>query len=105
MKKITICRLCSACCPVEVNIEQGEITGAKRITPFEKTIFCSKLANVRKIIYSKQRLQKPLFREKLNEEFKEVSWQEALSFIAYKMNKIKKGIWCFISCSFKRHGS
>jgi anaerobic selenocysteine-containing dehydrogenase len=90
MKKITICRLCSACCPVEVNIEQGEITGAKRITPFEKTIFCSKLANVRKIIYSKQRLQKPLFREKLNEEFKEVSWQEALSFIAYKMNKIKK---------------
>ena len=90
MKKVTNCRLCSACCPVEVNIEQGEITGAKRITPFEKTISCPKLANVRKIIYSKQRLQKPLLREKLHEDFKEVSWQEALSFIAYKMNKIKK---------------
>ncbi|MDI6714333.1 MAG: molybdopterin-dependent oxidoreductase [Thermodesulfovibrio sp.] len=90
MKKITNCRLCSACCPVEVNIEQGEITGAKRITPFEKTISCLKLVNVRKIIYSKQRLQKPLLREKLNEDFKEVSWQEVLSFIAYKMNKIKE---------------
>lgn len=36
MKDITVCRLCSACCPVEVDVHEGQFISAKRITPFEK---------------------------------------------------------------------
>lgn len=89
MKKITVCRLCSACCPVEVEINNGELVNARRITPFEKAIVCPKLANAKNIVYSKDRVLKPLLRETLSEDFREVSWQEALDFIANKIEGIK----------------
>lgn len=89
MKKITVCRLCSACCPVEVEVVDGVLSSARRLTPFEKTISCPKILNAKNIIYSKERILKPLLREKIEDEFREVSWKEALSFIAEKMEKIK----------------
>ncbi len=90
MKKITVCRLCSACCPVEVEISDGKLLSAKRITPFEKVIPCPKLSNTSKIVYSKDRVLKPLLRKNLNDDFKESYWQEALDFIAEKIEKIKE---------------
>jgi predicted molibdopterin-dependent oxidoreductase YjgC len=36
------------------------------------------------------RLKKPLIRFKKNEDFKEASWDEAFTFIADKLSKIKK---------------
>lgn len=89
MKKTTVCRLCSACCPVEVEVNNGQLVSARRLTPFEKAIVCPKLANAKNIVYSKDRVLKPLLRENLSEEFREVSWQEALDFIANKVNKVK----------------
>lgn len=90
MKDITVCRLCSACCPVEVDVHEGQFISAKRITPFEKTIICPKLANAKSIIYSKDRVLKPLLRETLKDDFKEVTWQEALGFIAEKINATRQ---------------
>lgn len=90
MKDITICRLCSACCPVEVELINGEIQSAKRITPFEKMVTCPKLANVKNIVYSKSRVLKPLIRKTLNEDFKEASWSEALDFIVGRLEKTVK---------------
>ncbi len=89
MKLITVCRLCSACCPVEVEVVAGEFKSARRITPFEKSIVCPKLLNANNIIYSKHRLRKPLLRKNLKDDFKEVSWQEALDFIADRVEKTK----------------
>ncbi len=90
MREITICRLCSACCPVEVEILEGKIQGAQRITSFEKTIKCPKLMQAKNIVYSKNRILKPLLRNSISEEFKEVSWDEAIGFIAKKLEKIKE---------------
>ncbi len=89
MKSITVCRLCSACCPVEVEVSDGEFQSARRIPFFEKSIICPKLLNAKSIIYSKDRVIKPLLRKNLQSEFKEVSWQEALDFVADKVDKIK----------------
>ncbi len=88
MKKITVCRLCSACCPIEVEVSEGVLIGARRITAFERVITCPKLQNAKSIVYSKERILKPLLRDSLKEDFKEVSWQEALNFIAEKTQSI-----------------
>lgn len=89
MKEITICRLCSACCAVEVEVIDGQLQSAERITPFEKTITCPKLINAKNIVYSKDRILKPLLRENLKKDFREVSWEEALNFIGEKIEKTK----------------
>lgn len=88
MKKITVCRLCSACCPVEVEVSAGQLESATRISSFERKIICPKLLHAKKIIYSKDRVLKPLLRKSLNEDFKEVSWSDALEFIAEKTAKV-----------------
>lgn len=62
MKKITVCRLCSACCPLEVDLVNGEIESAKRITPFEKTVTCLKILHVKNIVYSKKQDFKASFK-------------------------------------------
>ncbi len=90
MKDITICRLCSACCPVEVELINRQIQSAKRITPFEKTVTCPKLANAKNIVYSKDRVLKPLIRKALNEDFREASWNEALDFIVERLERTIK---------------
>lgn len=89
MKLITVCRLCSACCPVAVEVLDGEFKSSRRITPFEKSIVCPKLLNAKNIIYSKDRVRKPLLRKNLKDDFKEVSWQEALDFVADRIEKTK----------------
>jgi anaerobic selenocysteine-containing dehydrogenase len=89
MKEITNCRLCSACCPVEVDVINGQLQSAERITPFEKTITCPKLINAKNIVYSKDRILTPLLRKNLKEDFREVSWEEALNFIGRKIEKTK----------------
>lgn len=89
MKDITVCRLCSACCPVEVEVIEGQLKGAIRITPFEKTINCPKLINAPKIVYSGDRVLKPLVRNNLKDDFKETTWEETLDFIAEKIESIK----------------
>lgn len=89
MKKTTVCRLCSACCPIEVEVNNGQLVHARRLTPFERAIVCPKLANAKNIVYSKERVLKPLLRENLSEDFREVSWKEALDFIAKKVEKVK----------------
>jgi hypothetical protein len=50
MKKDTVCRLCSACCPVSVEIEDGKLTQAERksFLPPEKRLKCPKLMAARK---------------------------------------------------------
>lgn len=89
MKEITVCRLCSACCPVEAEVLEGKLIGAKRITNFEKSLACPKLINAKHIVYSKDRVLKPLLRETLREDFREVTWKEAIDFITKKIESVE----------------
>ena len=86
MKENTICRLCSSCCPIEVEKENHRLTAAERKSPLsrEKKYPCPKLMAAADIVYSPERLKHPLVREKGpgDPHFKETSWDQALDIIA-----------------------
>ena len=86
MKTHSICRLCSACCPIEVETEQGKWISARRKSPFpaEYQLVCPKLAAAADIIYSPLRLTKPLIKDG-NRGFREASWDQALDVVAQRL--------------------
>ncbi len=93
MEKDTVCRLCSACCPVKVKIENGRLVaaGRKSFLPPDKAILCPKLQAVSDIVYSPFRLKNPLIKDKTTSKnnFREASWDEALDKIADKFRNMK----------------
>jgi len=92
MKKDTVCRLCSACCPIEVVIENNRLISAERksFMPADKRLPCPKLMAASEIVYSPARLKKPLIREKDGNRFREASWDEALDTITHRFHYSKR---------------
>ncbi len=91
-KKDTVCRLCSACCPVVVEVAEGRLLKASRKNPGDrkKVLSCPKLAAAAEIIYAPERLTKPLLRRsRLRDEFSEISWDEAFAFMAQRLQGLK----------------
>jgi len=94
-KKYTTCRLCSACCPVEVSLKNNKIVSVKRKTsasPMEEDYFCPKLRASSEIVYSPKRLKTPLIKKKMNGKtvWNEASWEQVLDIIATKLNFFKQ---------------
>lgn len=83
MKKDTVCRMCSSCCPVEVEVVAGKLVSAQRKSFLSKDLRspCLKLQAVADIVYSDKRLTTPLIREK-DGAFRQASWDEALDLVA-----------------------
>lgn len=90
----SICEMCSTRCPIEARVDsdkriflQGNIysksTGGK---------ICARGGSGVSQLFDPKRLVKPLMRvgEKGEGKYKEVSWEEAYSFIADKLNEIKE---------------
>jgi len=96
MKKHTVCRLCSACCPVVVEVVEERLISAKRksFLEEEKRIPCAKLNAAADIVYSPKRLTTPLIREgsatRGSTNFREASWEEALDLVAERFNRHKQ---------------
>jgi len=93
MKRDTVCRLCSACCPVEVEVEESKLVRAERksFLPPDKRLKCPKLKAAPDIVYSPARLTMPLIKAKRGSGavFKEASWDEALGLVADKFRYFK----------------
>lgn len=93
-QKHTICHLCSACCPVVVNLKNNKIISAERkaTSSITENYFCPKLKATSQIVYSADRLKIPLIKKKKNGKtfWQEVSWTKALDSIARKLNLLKK---------------
>lgn len=86
----TVCRFCSSCCPIEAEVEGDRLIGARRksfLEP-EKRLSCAKLAHAAEIVYSPQRLTKPLIRQ--GDGFREASWDEALALVAARFRQHKE---------------
>jgi formate dehydrogenase alpha subunit len=87
----TICPLCGIGCELDVMMHSGRILYAK---PSESGAVNNGQACVkgrfliRDIVYNRRRILKPMIRRK--KELEEVSWEEALDFVARKI-KIYKG--------------
>lgn len=94
MTRDTVCRLCSACCQVEVELKNGKFisAGRKSFLPPKKRIPCLKLQAAGEIIYSPDRLKAPLIREKTSrrDTWREADWEEALELVTEKFNLMKR---------------
>ncbi len=86
MKKTTVCRLCSACCPVSVEVVDGRLVSARRQSPLpeERQRVCPKLSAAAAITHAPERLRRPLLREggRRDGAWREADWDEALAVVA-----------------------
>ncbi|MDO9040986.1 MAG: molybdopterin-dependent oxidoreductase [Desulfocapsaceae bacterium] len=91
MKKDTVCRMCSSCCPVEVEVVAGKLVSAQRksFLDKDKRSPCLKLQAAADIVYSDRRLTTPLIRNK-DGAFRQASWDEALDLVAARFQLYKK---------------
>ncbi len=84
----TTCPYCGVGCEIEVGTKNGKIID---IRPSKKSIvnkgnLCVKGRYAWGYVYSEDRILNPMIKE--NGEWKEVSWDEALSYISQKINDI-----------------
>ncbi len=93
MKQDTVCRMCSSCCPVEVEVVAGKLVSAQRKSFLnkDKRSPCLKLQAAADIVYSEKRLTTPLIRKK-DGAFRQASWDEALDLVAARFQHYKKQI-------------
>lgn len=91
MQAHTVCRLCSSCCPIEVEIDNGRLLTARRTStlPAGSQLVCPKLQAAAEIVYSPERLTKPLLRDD-GGDFREASWDEAVDRIAERFQFHRK---------------
>jgi anaerobic selenocysteine-containing dehydrogenase len=91
MKKVTICRLCSACCPVEAEIADGRLIAVRRESslPPAQQLPCPKLQAAVDITYAPDRLTRPLIKDGAG-HFREAGWDEALDAVASRMQHSKQ---------------
>ncbi|MEM3891227.1 MAG: molybdopterin-dependent oxidoreductase [Nitrososphaerales archaeon] len=89
----TLCGICPSGCNVTVIVKEGRI---ERILPASDTTtpssICVRGAASKEIVYSPQRLLKPLKRvgRKGEEAFEPIGWDEALSIIAKRLLEIRE---------------
>ena len=87
---LTDCTLCYHSCGTRVTVENGKATKIKGLEshPINKGRLCPKGANALEVIYSPDRLKQPL--KRINGNFKEISWNQALDEMAEKLTRLKE---------------
>lgn len=80
------CRLCGVGCRVELGVKAGKPVGLRGIGEARTNFgyICMKGMYFWKCMGHKDRLTKPLYREKKTDTFKEISWDKALDIAATK---------------------
>lgn len=83
--------MCSSCCPIIAEVEDGKLISASRKSIFgNKGFGCAKLKAAADVVYSDKRLLHPLIRKTKSAEFQEASWDDALDLVAENFLKYKK---------------
>jgi anaerobic selenocysteine-containing dehydrogenase len=86
----TVCTLCVHGCGVEVEVEDGKPVGVRGLREHgvSRGFLCPRGYAALDQSYSPKRLRKPLIKK--GEGWREVSWSEALEFIASKLKEIRQ---------------
>lgn len=92
-KVLTTCNYCGTGCTLELNVKNNKVVGVtsnrdKKWSPVNKGALCVKGRFGWDFINSPERLATPLIKE--NGEFKAVSWDYALDYVADKLSSIKE---------------
>ncbi|AKG24720.1 molybdopterin oxidoreductase family protein [Calothrix sp. 336/3] len=88
----TVCPYCGVGCGLEVSPPAQSGTGTWRVRgdkshPSSQGMVCVKGATVTESL-DKDRLLYPMMRESLDQEFRQVSWDEALNFIVQRIHQV-----------------
>lgn len=87
--KKAICNMCSVRCGIELYVENGVIKRAAAMKEFPRIDpSCPRLARLMDVIHSPERITSPMRR--VDGKWVQISWDEALSFISDKLNRIKE---------------
>jgi predicted molibdopterin-dependent oxidoreductase YjgC len=92
-KTRTTCAYCGVGCQMDVYTKDGKIVkvlGNREYGKPNNGSLCVKGRFGMDFIQYPDRLKKPLLRRNKNKDLKEVSWEEAISFIAEKLSAAKK---------------
>lgn len=86
------CEMCRNQCPVAARVKNGKVVKVEG-NPYDPTVqgtLCARGQAAPSLLYDPQRLKKPMIRtgERGSGKFKEVSWEEAYSYIAESLKKI-----------------
>lgn len=84
----TICGMCHAQCGINVHLHNGRIIEVSGRNDHIFNDLCEKGWALPELVHSPLRITSPLL--KINGEFNEVSWDEALDAIARKLAKVKE---------------
>ena len=85
----TTCPYCGCGCEMLLEVMDGTLLGTlpSKTNPMNKGRLCIKGWNAHEFVQSPSRLTKPLMRK--NGKLEEVSWDEALDYIAVRLKEIK----------------
>jgi anaerobic selenocysteine-containing dehydrogenase len=91
----TFCSICNphSHCGINAHVEHGELVGVEGMPehPANQGTLCSKGAASRQYVYAKNRLKYPMIQrgERGSKDWKRISWEEAFSVIASRLNGIR----------------
>lgn len=86
----TVCRMCGEDCGIKVQLEGNQILGVEGVkeNPNNRGEICVKARAIPELVYSPNRLLRPLIRE--DNKFKEVDWETALGLLVRKLGELKE---------------
>jgi len=86
---LTDCTLCYHSCGCKVTVEEGKALKVRGLEshPLNKGRLCPKGASALDVVYSPERIKRPL--KRVNGDFVEISWDQALDEIAEKLLDLK----------------
>jgi anaerobic selenocysteine-containing dehydrogenase len=82
-----ICRLCQSACGINAHVEDGRLVRVSAMKEHPVHRLCVKSSAIADWIYSPKRITKPL--KKVNGEWQETSWDDALGIIAARLGELK----------------
>ena len=87
----TVCNICGTGCGLNVHVQGGKIVNVEAMDehPFRRAAkSCRRFQSIIDWVYSKDRITSPMRR--MNGQWTEISWDEALEFISVKLKDIKE---------------
>jgi anaerobic selenocysteine-containing dehydrogenase len=90
--KLGTCTLCEATCGIVVDVEGGRVTSVRGDPddPMSRGYVCPKVVGMQDLHEDPDRLRRPLVREGLSRDFREATWDEALTFAADGLARVRK---------------
>ncbi|HUS69823.1 MAG TPA: molybdopterin-dependent oxidoreductase [Anaerolineae bacterium] len=87
----TFCQICRAECGMIAHLEDGKVVRIEGDPedPWSRGKLCVKGRNAHRILYAKDRILHPLLRDVRGRPFRRVSWDEAVNFIAGKLQALR----------------